>query len=391
MSSLSRLILLIVVAVCCSCCCCCCWCSPDTASSDFARPPRLDATPSEHEDNWAVLVSTSKYWHNFRQSSNVFLMYQLLRANGFSDDRILLFAPENHACDRRNPDRGFAPCSSETNYPNKTLFGANVDIDFHGVNADAHTFLRVLYGSQAPGHRTPLSKQLRSTKKSNVLIFIASHSGEYFTKFQDYEFLSAFELAHAFQELHRLEKYHRLLFVVDTCKGFTLFDILDAPNVVSLASSGPKDDGRSHDAHFNNRAVVHALDGMSSEMHDFLANEQQQQQQRKMRKRKKDKEEQKASRKASTPPTTLRNMFRWLKANPFIVSNMSVSHPEDYYRREGLPDVLDNGSWLVSDFFVQKKTKKRVGEDPTMVMMINNKKQHFFDDLDGDFAFWNGI
>ena len=56
-------------------------------------------------DTWAVLVGTSRFWHNYRHTSNVLAVYRALRQQGLPDSNIVLMVAEEHACDPRNPRR----------------------------------------------------------------------------------------------------------------------------------------------------------------------------------------------------------------------------------------------------------------------------------------------
>ena len=41
-------------------------------------------------DNWAVIVDTSRYFFNYRHSSNALAVYDLVRSNGIPDSKIIL-------------------------------------------------------------------------------------------------------------------------------------------------------------------------------------------------------------------------------------------------------------------------------------------------------------
>lgn len=53
-----------------------------------------------------VLLSTSKFYFNYRHTGNTLVLYQYLKRMGVTDDRIILMLPENHACNARNPYPG---------------------------------------------------------------------------------------------------------------------------------------------------------------------------------------------------------------------------------------------------------------------------------------------
>ena len=68
-------------------------------------------------DNKYLVLSTSKFWFNIRQSINVLMIYQSLKDMGVSDDnvyiyiyninvQIILLIPENSACNSKNNKPG---------------------------------------------------------------------------------------------------------------------------------------------------------------------------------------------------------------------------------------------------------------------------------------------
>ena len=45
---------------------------------------------SQHTNNWAVLVSTSKFWFNYRHIANTLSFYYLVKSYGIPDSNIIL-------------------------------------------------------------------------------------------------------------------------------------------------------------------------------------------------------------------------------------------------------------------------------------------------------------
>jgi glycosylphosphatidylinositol transamidase (GPIT) subunit GPI8 len=41
-----------------------------------------------NSNNWAVLVDTSKFWHNYRHSVNVLSVYHLVKKLGIPDSQV---------------------------------------------------------------------------------------------------------------------------------------------------------------------------------------------------------------------------------------------------------------------------------------------------------------
>lgn len=196
--------------------------------------------------NWAVIVSTSRYFFNYRHSTNALVVYDAVRRMGIPDSRILLMLAEDHACDGRNryPATAYAEASRGRN-----LYPGDIEVDYRGHEVTGGAFLRVLSGRHGAG--TPPSKALRSTNESSVLVFLTGHGGEGFLKFQDAEEVTSGDIAAAIRDMHLGGRFRRLLLMSDTCKAGTLADAIDVPGVAALGSSrtGENSYAAGHDDH----------------------------------------------------------------------------------------------------------------------------------------------
>ena len=205
---------------------------------------RTNLRPGNHTRNAAVLVSSSRYWHNYRHVSNVLSLYDLLKTGGkFTDDNIILMIADDIPCDGRNPHKnGIFPEYARTGTGN-SVYNADVEIDYSGTDVTVKNFLRVLVGRHEEGE-TP-SRMLDLTPDTNLVVFLTGHGGDQFFKFQDGEELMAQDITDAFQQMNRIGRYKEILFIADTCQAFTLnptdpkvlSDIEALPNVMTVASS----------------------------------------------------------------------------------------------------------------------------------------------------------
>eukprot|EP00002_Diphylleia_rotans_P000419 TRINITY_DN10223_c0_g1_i4.p1 TRINITY_DN10223_c0_g1~~TRINITY_DN10223_c0_g1_i4.p1 ORF type:complete len:181 (+),score=19.33 TRINITY_DN10223_c0_g1_i4:246-788(+) len=159
----------------------------------------LSSTDEDHQDNWAVLVSTSRYWFNYRHTSNALSLYQQLKRLGIPDSRIILMLPEETACNPRNKE--FGSVFSNPSHT-KNMYTRETEVDYKGDEVTPESFLRLLIGRQHAN--TPSSRRLQSTRKSKILIYLTGHGGDQFIKFQDKYELSASDLANAFHQMHLL-------------------------------------------------------------------------------------------------------------------------------------------------------------------------------------------
>lgn len=185
-----------------------------------------------HTNNWAVLVSTSRYWFNYRHSANVLSMYRTVKRLGIPDSQIVLMLAEDIACNPRNAHAGQV-FNSKSHAIN--LYGDEIEVDYRGAEVTVETFLRVLTGRHDPA--VPNSKRLLTDENSNILIFMSGHGGNEFLKFQDQEELSSQDIADAIAQMHDTKRYNEIFFVVDTCQASTLYNRISSPNVLAMSSS----------------------------------------------------------------------------------------------------------------------------------------------------------
>ena len=84
----------------------------------------LALASATHTSNWAVLVSTSRFWFNYRHLANVLSLYRTVKRLGIPDSNIILMLADDAAC---NPRNAF-PASVYAN-PGRLLdlYGENVE------------------------------------------------------------------------------------------------------------------------------------------------------------------------------------------------------------------------------------------------------------------------
>lgn len=221
---------------------------------------------STHTSNWAVLVSTSRFWFNYRHLANVLALYRTVKRLGIPDSQILLLLPDDMACNPRNAFPG-------TVYNNAAraldLYGENIEVDYRGYEVTVENFIRLI--TDRWDDDVPASKRLRSDADSNVLIYMTGHGGNEFLKFQDAEEIGAWDLADAFAQMHEKRRYKEMLFMIDTCQANTMFNHFYSPNIIATGSSALDQSSYSH--HADNDVGVAVVDRWTYYNLDFLEKE----------------------------------------------------------------------------------------------------------------------
>ena len=105
----------------------------------------------EIENNWAVIVSTSRYWFNYRHVSNALSVYWILRNLGMPDDRIILMnAQADVGSDLRNSAPGLVLSSSDEVDSHIDLM-TDARFDYLGDDVNPTTLMQVLSGRHKSG------------------------------------------------------------------------------------------------------------------------------------------------------------------------------------------------------------------------------------------------
>ncbi|KAK2949117.1 putative GPI-anchor transamidase [Blattamonas nauphoetae] len=199
-----------------------------TCSHLFAYDQKFD----NHENNWAIVCSTSSFFFNYRHTSNPLAVYRRLKESGFPDDHILLMISDDATGNLRTP---FSPNIYFSKSTLGNFYPTDIQVDYKGYEVNENNFMRLLIGSHPKG--TPLNKQLLSDDKSNIFIYLTGHGGENFIKFRDKSSLSGSDLATAIDFMHQKRRFHRILFIVDTCQGESLIQSVKTPGFIGVASS----------------------------------------------------------------------------------------------------------------------------------------------------------
>lgn len=216
-----------------------------------------------HTSNWAVLVSTSRFWFNYRHLANTLSLYRTVKRLGIPDSQILLLLPDDMACNPRNAFPGTVYSNADRRMD---LYGENVEVDYRGYEVTVENFIRLLTDRWEEG--VPASKRLQTDEGSNVLIYMTGHGGSEFLKFQDSEEISSWDLAHAFSQMQEKKRYNEMLFMIDTCQANTMYRQFYAPGIIATGSS--EEDESSYSHHADNDVGVAVIDRWTYYVLEFL-------------------------------------------------------------------------------------------------------------------------
>ncbi len=192
-----------------------------------------DSPPNIH----AVIVSSSRYWFNYRHAMNALGFYQILQENGIPDSQIVLMIADEYAINARNPFKNGMYANGVN--PERTWYSEKTEVDYRGTDVTVQNFFDAVLGTGP--------KSLRHTNdESHLLLFVTGHGGDQFFKFQDEEEITAQDIANLMEELAARKKFRKVLFIADTCQAFTLFDKVTTPHVYALGTSLKNENAYAH-------------------------------------------------------------------------------------------------------------------------------------------------
>jgi phosphatidylinositol glycan class K len=203
----------------------------DAALSADAASAAASAAASGHTNNWAVLVSTLRFWFNYRHMANVLSLYRTVKRLGIPDSQIILMLSDDIACNPRNAFPGTVFNNMDQAID---LYGDLIEVDYRGYEVTVENFVRLLTDRWDANH--PRLKRLLTDENSNIFIYLTGHGGNEFLKFQDAEEISAYDIANAFEQMYEKRRYNEILFMIDTCQANTMYKHFYLPNILLVGS-----------------------------------------------------------------------------------------------------------------------------------------------------------
>ena len=108
-------------------------------------------------------------------------------------------------------------------------------IDYKEADVHNYQLLDILRGRKMSMFNQ--FRQLNTDKNSRIIIIVTSHGGENFIKVRGKLVILSDELNRTLNEMYIKQRYKEIVFVLDTCEGYSLFDNVNVPNVYFVASA----------------------------------------------------------------------------------------------------------------------------------------------------------
>ena len=204
-------------------------------------------------DRWAVVVSPSTTWNNYRHQADAFAMYQLLREHGYDDDHIILIVEDNLANDAHNkyPGKIYIESPAATGDESSGTTGAtdvrkDAVIDYHFSQLRPEDLADIMLGRQS--ERLP--HVIHPTATSDVFFFWSGHGGPsegpLWGNENTREYFGTERIKNIVSQMNDADMYRRMMLAIETCySGLWGEALTGQPDVLVLTAANGKETSKA--------------------------------------------------------------------------------------------------------------------------------------------------
>ena len=195
------------------------------------------------KDHWALVITPSTTWANYRHQADAFSIYQTLRHHGYDDDHIVLICEDNlaDAPENKYPGKIYVENPPTPGSP----FGDDDDVrkhsvvDYHFSDLQIDDIRKIILGDTDGGR---LPHVLNTTEQSNVFIFWSGHGadgrGMCWSDGTGSAVFSGARMRDILNELNQRNGYRRCMLAIETCfSGLIGEAIVGLPDVVAITAA----------------------------------------------------------------------------------------------------------------------------------------------------------
>ena len=196
-------------------------------------------------DRWAVIISPSTTWDNYRHQADALTIYQVLRRHGYDDDHIVLIVEDNLANDSRNPFPGEIYVERKAITPDDPTDLINDDIrknaviDYHFSDlTNPDDLAEIMLGHESDR----LPHVIHPTASSNVFLFWSGHGsdngGPLWGNEDSRQPFGKQRIQRIVEQMQQPRQYRRMMMAVETCySGLWGEALIGQPDVLVLTAA----------------------------------------------------------------------------------------------------------------------------------------------------------
>ncbi|MFW6259330.1 MAG: C13 family peptidase [Tangfeifania sp.] len=191
------------------------------------------------QNNFAILMATSKGWSNYRHQSDVLHAYQLLKQNGFSDDQIILILEDDLAGSPSNALPGVI-----RNEPEGNNVYENVETDYRLTEINSESLKNIFTGNETT--QTPVV--LNSTSGDNIFIFTSGHGvpDGMVLEAETTEILTPEYWQAVFEAMNQEKNFRQVFWSLEACYSGTIGKKIATPGVMLMTGANPFETSKAY-------------------------------------------------------------------------------------------------------------------------------------------------
>lgn len=201
----------------------------ETHNNQYFDSGQKDLNYPEHKGNWAVVVGASDTWANYRHQADAIAMYQFLKREGFSDDRIIMILEDNIAYDSNNLYPGIVRVE-----PGGENLYKEINVDYHLSELSVSDLSEILLGHTSD--RLPVT--VESSENDNIIMFWCGHGNFGRLAWGSTASVSSAQFRDMLSGMYEGKKYRKMFVAMDACySGSIGEECLGIPGVLFMTSA----------------------------------------------------------------------------------------------------------------------------------------------------------
>jgi len=225
----------------------------DTQQMQTFSESATELSYDELKERWAVVISTSDTWDNYRHQADALAMYQLLKRHGYDDDHIILINEDNLANNANNVYLGEVRVRIDGEDVRR-----GADIDYKLSDLSTTDLKDIMLGNE--GER--LKKVLHSTSNDNVIVFWCGHGNNGKMAWGSNKDIQVEVIKDILSAMSEEGKYRKMLFVVDACYSGSVGKACEGiPGILFLTAANEKEESKADI--FDNNLNVYLSNGFT--------------------------------------------------------------------------------------------------------------------------------
>lgn len=193
----------------------------------------------EKQENFALLMATSKGWKNYRHQADVLHAYQLLKQNGFSDEKIILILEDDLAVSPSNTLPGVI-----RNEPEGDNLYEDVEVDYRLAEINSESLKNIFTGNETT--KTPVV--LNSSSANNIFLFTSGHGvpDGMVLEAETTEILTPEYWQAVFEAMNQGKNFRQVFWSLEACYSGTIGEKIATPGVMLMTGANPFETSKAY-------------------------------------------------------------------------------------------------------------------------------------------------